>query len=439
MSWAAPCGDEEIELKTSTRLRKGPGRNYRVSRVTKREICVSFEQVSMDGRWTLVRFGKRKQNFGWVATSRLRSEVQEEAMASRPSLAPIGTGLGRQFAQLSSMADMRDTPSERSTVIRSLSPQALVLPLRMSRSGRWVEVRDSRGAVGWVEKVHVQGEMSFEELPVAEIVEMGGAAVPSFKRPTKLGRFVRVPSVTERRVSGPSDSVRATLTAGGGTFIPLLRLNSNGRDGFRRYDASALSVGASAALQLNGLGPFSARVSYDFGMIDGVTALEISDQTVGGTSHSASAMIGWAISLGGSVLIPEIGYGFDSTNIDPTLPDSGIDVLFISTETHAALIGLRFQAPLFGSVFFETEACFLGGFSSSGPETLGADNGVAIGGRGGLGFQYLVNDGLGVALQYRITGFSSEFSGLGTLDPTIDQAIITEIRQTMVLGLSYAL
>lgn len=436
-AWAQ-CRSNEVSIRANTPIRKGPGLNYQVAKFLEKPTCARLEQVSVDGNWTLVQLA---ESFGWVLTERLSEESQALARQERTERAPIGTGIDRQFAQVSKSTSLREAPSEQGRTRRVLPVQSLVLPLRLSGDEQWVEVRDSRGSVGWVFRDDLRGHEMAGVPPVEAdeqraIMDRGMAesemasAIPGEKG------VILPPSLAEKRIVGPTDGVKVRLAAYGGTFIPLLRLASNGASGLRRYNLTALSAGAGVDAQLYGLGSFTARVHYGFGLVQ-ADAQDQAATVIGGTSNVVYAMLGWAISTGIGTITPELGYAFESTDVDSNLPDSG--VVFISSQTNAGLAGFRYQTALSNRLYFEANAAFLAGPTTTAPVVLGVDGGLAIGGQGGFGLEYVLSDSFGINFQYRATGWSAEFTGLSGLDDTISQAIITEIRQSILLGISYGL
>ena len=439
-AWTAVCPKGQVSIRANTPVRKGPGLNYGVSQFLETSRCAGLEQASMDGQWTLVKLNK---SFGWVLTKRLNSSSQRAASRARAQKAPIGSGQERTFAQLKVRAALRTRPRARAKLLRLLLADSRVLLLRLSKNERWAEVRDDRGTTGWVKRVHLK-PMEALELPrvrpeIADVSADGGEEEDAFVS-ERASNVFRSRSKTSRagRWLGESSGITLVLGAAGGAYVPMLNLDSDGQLGTRRYEVSALSGGAAVDIQVLGLGPLSLRGNGVLGLISGLTAEEESSESVGGSALALSAKLGWPIQLGATFLTPELGYAFDSTNLDNSFPDSG-DIVFLSSETHSGLAGLRYQMTFGRAFLIEADLSVMVGTTSTGPRSLGSEGGLALGGRGALGLNYVMSENIGMAVQYRFDGYSASWSGPSTLDETITEATLSEIRQALLLGLTLAL
>lgn len=147
---------------------------------------------------------------------------------------------------------------------------------------------------------------------------------------------------------------------------------------------------------------------------------------------------GWPITLGPLVFTPEVGYAFDALDLDAAFQGAQA-ATFISSEVHLGLVGGRIEFPFSKRFLVDGDWAFAFGAASVGPGSLGSDGGLALGGRGSLGIHYLFNSGLGLVLRYAVEGWSAEFSGSSTLDETITEATLGELRHLVLMGASYSL
>lgn len=424
----AACSDGQVRVRGKTPVRRGPGLNYPVSRFLESARCAPLEQVSTQGRWALLRLG---DDFGWVPVARLSEQSRARAEAARADAAPIGSGTARAFAMVIERAVLRERPQPGAPPRRILPVDARVLPLRVTQDTAWVEVRDDRGDVGWVERARVAGGLALAELPRLEPEPPSG---PAGHLPVLEGSAARL---ARRRVGARSEGVHLTAALFGAAVLPTQRLDSDGEAGIRRYDLSALSGGLGAELQLTDLGPVTARLGLTLAVLGGIES-DGAEGAAGGTTLAVTARAGWPIDLGGVVLSPELGYALDATQIDVALPGARV-ATFVSTETHLGLLGARAQAPLGDRFLVEADLALALGGTSPSPGSLGSGGGLAWGGRASMGAYLMIDEALGVLARYQLDGFSADFSGTGTLDPTITRATVGELRQAILLGAAYSL
>lgn len=433
---AAKCPKGKVRVRAKTPLRNGPGLNYPVRKFFERRRCGRMEQVSADGQWALMRFGKR---MGWVLVKRLddRGQARARALPARKNL-PAGSGKARRFYAIGARAVLRERPQDGAPPRRVLPAEARVLPLRRTRDGTWIEVRDDRGDVGWVSaKTLPEIPPDLPEASVGEALpvltgETPVVSTPGEEAPTLVLRGASL-SPSRRQIGGRRDGVHVSAAVFGGVAFPGQRLDSDAISGLRRYSLSSASVGLGVELQVTDLGPLTVRAGGFFGTLEGLKA-EDDEGAAGGSSTSIELRAGWPLRVGPVTLSPEIGYALDALSLDLALPGARTTT-FVSSESHAGLLGIRGQWPL-GDLLIELEAAFSVGSLAPRPGTLGTDVGVALGGRGAVDLHYLFDASFGVLFRYAIDGREVAFSGPSTLDGSISQAQLTELRQALLLGAS---
>lgn len=426
----AACPTGQVFVRAKTPVRQGPALNYEVSRFLERGRCAGLEQVSMDGRWTLLRLGDA---FGWVTTDRLDAVGQERAAAAKATSAPIGSGTERAFSEVVERAVLFDRPQSGATPRRIFQAGARVLALRLTPDGAWVEVRDDRGDVGWVERERLAGG-KLSELP--EVRPLEAESAETLEAPLEVPEAFST-ARARRRMGAQDEGVHLTASALGAALFPMQRLDSDGVRGIRRYDLQALSAGAAVDLQLTDLGPITARMGGILGVLSGLAANE-GEGSSGGSLASLVLRAGLPLSLGTTVLTPEVGYAFDATDLD-VAPPGGREPTFVSSQVHAGLAGARLQVPVSEAILLEGDLAATLGVVSSRPGTLGASGGLAFGAKASVGAQYLFDAAFGLVARYVAEGFTADFSGTGSLDPTITRATLGELRQALLFGASYAL
>lgn len=424
----AKCAkSKDVFVRAKTPVRKGPGLNYSVASFLEEGRCGGLEQVSLDGRWALLRFGSE---FGWVFTERLSAKGQERARRTKASSAPIGSGVSRSFARVTTPSVLRERPQAGARPRRVLPEGTRLLPLKLTPDGLWAEVRDDRGDIGWIQREDLSGE-AIDQLPLQR-PDLSEAVTTRVKGPDMSS--VRA----HRRMGAQANGVHLTTSVFAGLWVPMQRLDSDGVRGLRRYDLSAVAAGLGIELQLSDLGPITARGGFSYGAISGISSEDTPDQEAGGSTSALVLRAGWPLAIGTAVITPEVGYAFDSTTLDVALPGSA-DATFVSSDTHMGLAGARLQVPLMPELLIEGDLALGIGGTSASPGTLGASGGLAVGGRASVGAQLLFDAAFGLVVRYLVDGFTTSYSGTGTLDGTITEATLGELRQQLVLGASYSL
>ncbi len=429
-AFAKPCPEGDVRVRAKTPVHRGPGLNYPVVQFLEQDGCARLEQVSVDARWTMLRL---EASYGWVLTDRLDASGQEAAAAARPDAAPIGSGTERSFGQVVERSVLRERPQTGAPPRRVLPAGVRVLPLQLTADGAWVEVRDDRGDVGWMERAHLAGGT---ELPLAS-ADVPGEIGLSEEALSAAAQDDAV-RLARRRVGARDEGVHLTVGLFGAAVMPTQRFDSDGGPRNRRYGLSALSGAGSIEVQLTDMGPITARTGYTFGLIDGLATDDNPEQSAGGRMHDLVLRFGWPLALGSAVLTPELGYGLAVLDLDPALPGER-QVTFVSTATHLGLAGVRFQLPFAERLLLEADAAFAMGSSSPGPGSLGSAGGLAVGGRGSAGVQYMANAAFGVTLRYALEGFSADWSGTGSFDRSLTWASVGELRQALLLGASFSI
>ncbi|MEL6187822.1 MAG: SH3 domain-containing protein, partial [Myxococcota bacterium] len=350
----------------------------------------------------------------------------------------------RKFAVTSTRMVLRERPQEGAAPRRVLPAEARILPLRRTPDGVWVEVRDDRGDVGWVTSEGLP-KLS-PELPVAPGGEGPTVTALALETDATPGRSddaeassdsllvtaERPPS--HRQLGG--DGLHLTAAAFGGVVLPSQQLDSDAVSGERRYELSSMSAGLGLEIQVTDLGPIAVRLGGLFGTLEGLEP-EAGGGSAGGTTLSLDFRAGWPLRLGALTLAPEVGYAYDDLSLDLALPGART-ATFVSTSGHSGLVGLRVQYA-FGSFLFEGEGAFSLGAVSPRPASLGTEAGLALGGRGAVDVHYLFDARFGLVARYTVDGRSVGFSGASTLDATISEAEVSELRQAILLGATYSL
>ena len=458
----------EVFVRPKTPVRRGPGLNYQVSRFLERGRCLSFSEVSMDQGWVLI---EHSDGLGWVPMGRLSKRAQEKVRAKpRKQRSAVGSAQARVTTRVKRQSILLDRPDPEASPRRVLPRDVEVVPLAMTDDGRWVQVRDERGDVGWILMTRLRGD-ALSDLPVmtegfdrgvmpirdGEAVadsasrsdsEAQGRSDGGSKDPTPRGQGHDSGVDGDRRSGrGASEliggAVRAAEGIGltgfvlAGAVVPVHQLDSNAQVGRRRYDLAAFSPALALQLELTDLGPFALRASYLFGLLLGV-APDDANAAGMGQQHQGSLRFGIPLDLGAVLLTPELGYSFGWFDFDSILPDDPRFFTVVSSQGHMGAAGARAHWRAARRVTIEGEAAFLMGATLEAPRDLG-DNSLALGFEGGLSAHFLLDDTLGLVARYLVKLRRTRFSGGNELDPTLTEATLIDLSHGLVVGLSFIL
>ena len=431
-SEAARCEDKRgrsrVFVMGKTPLRRGPGLNYGVASFLGKGRCAVFSEVSLDESWVLIEVDR---SFGWVPVKRLATASRRK-LARTGTTGPVGSGQRRGTARLFRQSVLLERPDPDAPVRRVLPENLRVLPLAVTREGGWTQIRDERGDVGWVASSDLVGD-SLANLPRTDTVGVD----------RRRRRMARASQRRERDDEAASIAAAAELDATdgdvriavfGAALNPVHSLDSNGVEAIRRYDLSAASAGASLEVEVPRLGPLSGRVGYTIAFLNGLTNDDADGAGAGGMQHDVYARLGWPVALGGVRLTPEVGYHFGMFDFDSVLLGQQ-QVVFLSTQSHLGLVGLRLQVALLDGLIFDADASGMFGITQETPENLG-DAGLTLGVAGQLGARYMLGQRWSIIFRYAINYRSTGYTGEAQLDPTITEATLVDLSHGLLGGVA---
>ncbi len=429
----ASKGKPRAFVRPKTPLRRGPGLNYPVSSFLEKGGCLAFSQMSADEQWVLVEKGT---TVGWVPVSRLsRASAEKVKSGDTPKAEPsIGSGQTRGKATVQRQAMLLAEPDSQSPPKRVLPKNLEVLPLSVTESGRWVEVRDDRGQTGWVLMTNLEGT-DLATLPVSQTgfdKDVVGVGTSTQSGGTMFGG-TSVGTRPGRRGVG----VALTAAVFAGALQPIHSLDSNANGGRRRYTLSALAPAVGIDVEVTDLGPLAVRMGYTFAFLNGV-APENVNQGATGQQHDINLRLGLPLAAGPMLITPELGYSMAIFEFSAALPDNPGIPTIVSNTGHLATVGTRFQVFVSDSVMLEADGGLLVGATQERPRDLGA-NGISLGGQGSVGLQYFMSDLMGLTVRYGGSYRTTSYDGASNLDSSLTQAKTTDASHGLLLGLSFLL
>ncbi|MBI4817877.1 MAG: hypothetical protein HY791_16575 [Deltaproteobacteria bacterium] len=453
--WAAPCKEgkqPEILVKDKTPIRRGPGLNYGVSSFLEKGRCLKLGEVSVDGSWARVEEG---DIFGWVPISAVSKEsLKTLEIAGRSPSGPVGSGQERGFVKADRAVPLRKEPKGTAEERKVLPAGSELLALSLTKEGAWVEVRDTRGEVGWVPVDAIQDSSNvLQGLPRSEAgLETGMSRIVKTKKKKegdskpdsgspdlqpKDGSAVANPGVDPTQsldepeqtltatVDGPkAEGLDVAATAMAVALLPRHELDSNGVGGTRRYTIDATAAGVHLEAVAQPIGPLRVSLGYTIAVLSGLAPANAPAAKVGGQEHQAKIMMGYPIELGGLKLTPELGYAFGLFSVDLLVPGVENGLLF-STSTHGGALDVRLEASLAESFALHLE----GGaqLATMGVKPVAPGNaGLAVGFRGLLGASYEISNGIAAVVDAEFRQISASFTGAAAIDPTITNAKLTD-------------
>ena len=223
-----------------------------------------------------------------------------------------------------------------------------------------------------------------------------------------------------------------------GALNPVHSLDSNGVDRLRRYDLSALSPGGGIDLEVRQLGPVNVRLAYTIAFMSGLS----SDDTpgtgeAGGMQHNLYTRVGLPFWIGRVEVTPELGYHFGMLDFDQVLAGQR-QVVFLSTMSHAGTLGVRTQAVLLDDLIFDADIGALVGMTEASPAEVG-DGGLTLGFAGQVGARYVIGESMSIVAKYAVNYRTTDYTGPGTLDPTITEATLVDISHGLLAGVAFDL
>lgn len=463
----------EVFVRAKTPIRRGPGLNYQVSRFLVRGRCLPFAEVSMDRRWVLI---EQADAFGWVPVRRLNKRSRERVNVT-PSAraAAVGSAQFRGVSRVARPCLLLDRPDPRASPRRVLPRDVEVVPLAKTRDGRWAQVRDERGEVGWVLMANLVGG-AWAALPVLQEGFNRGVAAgvrrssrsrrPAESRSVRSGGSGRSdPEAAGGRIGrdgvegqdgpglaplehgssdGASEQVAAPragigLSGSGlvGVVVLTHQLDSNAELGRRRYELFALSPALAVRFELDALGPVVLRAGYLFALLYGVSPENI-DAVGLGQLQQGIFRAGLPLDLGPVHVTPELGYSFGWFDFDSLFTDDPQTSNVVASKSHMAAAGARARWTATRSVMVEAEAALLLGVTLDVPRDLG-ENGLAYGFEGAIGARWSRDDTFGLVGHYLVKWHRTGFRGPSALDPTLTEATLTDLAHGFVLGISFVL
>jgi hypothetical protein len=432
---------QQVFIKPNTPLYRGPGINYPVAGFLERGKCAPFSEVSMDRQWVLVDLGEK---LAWVERGTLATASQELIAKVGPGDAPIGSGQKRSYVEAKQQVSLMDRPSQSAEPKSVLPAGTRLLPLMITKNGKWVQVRDERSEIGWVGVNQVKGS-GLEDLPIAD--EMADAE-PAPK--TKDSPAIEVkedegpapPVVAEEEIEAPppgpkeDGGIGIFAAAFGAALNPIHSLDSNSPNGYRTYEVSSFSGGAAVEIGVSDLGPIALRAGYQFAAVTGVSPENKPNVGVSGFMHDAQLRVGLPLVVGPLLITPELGYQFGMFDFEPQLP--GTPALILSTISHTGTAGGRFQFFATSSLLLELDGAFVFGITSEGPSRLG-DAGFTMGFLGAAGAQILITEMISVLVRYHASFRSTPYTGPAQFDRSIGEATLTDVSHGALVGVGFTI
>jgi uncharacterized protein YgiM (DUF1202 family) len=470
----------QVFVKGKTAIRRGNGLNYPVSKFLDEGKCMTLSEVSLDEAWVLVE--DEQSAFGWVPVSALDAESRDVLPSmGKKSKGPIGSGQERGFVVTKSSSSLLQRPEATAEVKKVLPAGAKLLGLAVSEDGRWVQVRDERGETGWVGARGLRDEGDvLASLPVADNgIKTGLRNKPSSDgdddKPVRDDRAEKTklrpkekedrrlvadkrdepaeePAPTTKRDRAfvkpdDEDQMIATsvpqatglqLQAGVMALASLPResFDSNGLGGNRRYLVKALALGGGLQAIADPLGPFRARLNYNFVLLTGLNPPGDTAHSLGGQEHYLDLMFGYPIALGRVRLIPEAGYAFALFAMEPYLPtDPTHTPQFFSSHTHGLAVGAAVQVLFSEVLSLDLNGSGLIGTSIAYPFQIGSP-GLAVGFAAAAGIRFNIGGGASIFAGYQYRYRQTPFTGPAKIDPTILKSTITHLDNGFGAGLS---
>ncbi len=414
----------EVFVEGKTPVRRGPGLNYAVASFLERGKCAPYQEVSLDKAWVLVDV---EGKLGWVPTSRLAAKSRERISGVKVESAPVGSAQSRAYADVTKQTVMLERPDPRSPARRVLPQGLKVLPLAKTEDGLWVHIRDERGDLGWIPTNDLAAG-GLAELPNADVTTVATSS-------TAMGDSTFTASTSSPPRETPT-TLAIDASVFGAALLPLHSLQSNGEAATRRYDVSAFAPGTGIDVTFSQLGPLAVRATYLVAFLVGVSPEANPNIGVGGLSQDASVSIGLPVDVGAGRITPSVGYALGIFDFDALLPGQA-GITFISTQTHAGTAGARAHYYATRDLRLEGDANVLVGVTSEGPLTLG-DAGLTFGGIAYAGATYFLSDTLALTARYALNYRTTSYSGVGTLDPTINDASLVDFTHGALIGMSFA-
>lgn len=436
---AKKCGRKggrlQVYVKARTPLRRGPGLNYGVATFLEDALCAAYSEVSLDEQWVLIEVGTQ---LGWVPASRL-GKASRRRVKKLGTSGPVGSGQSRSAGRMLRQSVLLERPELDAPVRRVLPENLRVLPIAVTRDGRWTQIRDERGDVGWVASADVVGN-SLDKLPRTDdrgtpvVVRRDAEAV---EEPTVAPSAAASVS-TKAPVEDDDPGVSLRVAVFGAALNPVHSLDSDGANALRRYDLSAFSPGTGLDVEIRNLGPVAIRLGYTIAFLSGVSSDDVPDTgEAGGLQHDAYWRIGVQFDLGGVQLTPELGYHLGMFDFDTVLSGQQ-QVVFLSTQSHAGTAGLRLQAVLLDGFSIDVDAGALLGVTQESPQNLG-DPGLTVGFAGQVGGRVALDDTISIVVRYAVNYRTTDYSGEAQLDPSITEATLVDLTHGLLAGVAFDL
>jgi hypothetical protein len=242
----------------------------------------------------------------------------------------------------------------------------------------------------------------------------------------------------ELRIGEPAGTgargVDLLAAVAGMAVLPTHRLESNGADASRHYTVGALSAGGRIEALASSMGPFRGRLDYSFAILGAIEPT----QSLGGQQHELQVSLGVPIALGSQLtLTPVLGYAASIYSLDPGY--AGAPAEFVSSVTHAAAAGLAAELALWaGRCVLEAELDALAGTTSPRPIDLGRA-GLTTGAIVDAGLRVRLVEGLFALARWRFRAQEASFTGASATDPTITRAKLSDVENSVSLGLMFPL
>lgn len=403
-----------IKTAKATKLYLAPKKGAEVKKPLTEGTQLLALTLTQDGKWVEVR--DDRTDTGWVRVGAVKATPEVLAALPRSDGAALQTGMGETKPEPPVVAATEVKPEPKVEGKVEPKVEAKVEPKPEAKA-----------------KVETKAKVEAKPTnkPELKVAPPPAAPDPSLDdddddESTEVVTVAPAPA-------GPSMGIEAYV--GAATSIPLLALDSNGAAAIRRYDISALGVGAAVGA-LVPMGPVTARLGYHFIKLGGISP-QGGAIAIDGSIHDVVAALGLPLPVGPALIGPELGYTLSINSLLPAIPGTAV-ATFLSTTTHAGNLGVTALYPVSADLSLDGRAALELGTTSVGPFALG-QAGLSVGARIGAGASYLVSDPIALVVRWDLRYLRTGFEGQSPADPTITTASLSRLENAFALGLAFRL
>ncbi|MBK6686279.1 MAG: SH3-like domain-containing protein [Deltaproteobacteria bacterium] len=408
-----------IKTAKATKLYLAPKKGAEVKKPLTEGTQLLALTLTQDGKWVEVR--DDRTDTGWVRVGAVKATPEVLAALPRSDGAELRTGMGDTKPEPPVVAgnEVKPEPKVEAKPEPKVEAKAEAKPDGKAETKAKVETKS---------KVEAKAGNK-PEIKVAPPPAAPDPSLDDDDDDLEPGQAVMVAPAPVQPAMGIEAYVGAAAS------IPLLSLDSNGAAAIRRYNVSALGLGAAVGAVVP-MGPLSARLGYNFIKLGGISP-QGGAVAIDGSIHDVVAAIGLPLPVGPAFIGPELGYTLAINSLLPAIPGTGI-ATFLSTTTHAANLGATAYYPLSSELSLDGRAALEVGTTSEGPFALG-NNGLSFGARLGAGVSYLLSDPIALVARWDLRYLRTSYDGQSPADPTITTASLTRLENAFALGLAFRL